>query len=425
MKKVFPSIVILITLSLLGLMFLQMSWIQNVLLVQKGKYNNDLENSFTDIKWGIQHKIALYIGMNPETVDWENSRTWDILWSYVSQVPPEDINHIIQEELGENHIDLRFEYSITSNNWPQNSSKGFSNDMFSSSFRKALTPNGSYRFALYIKQPKNYILRRTSWMIGASVLFTIIIIAAFALTVRTVFRQKQLSEIKSDFINNMTHEFKTPLATISLAVDALGNAKVKSNTTQIEYYTGIIREENIRMNKQVEKILQAAQMDTSDLELNLQPINVHDIITTAASNIMLRVEEKNGTLEQKLNAKKFVIEADEVHFSNIIANLLDNAIKYSKDRAKISIETSNPSSKTISIRIKDNGIGMSKETVNHIFEKFYRAHTGNLHNVKGFGLGLSYVKSVVEAHKGKIKVDSTLGKGSIFSIELKTSVEIK
>ncbi len=166
-------------------------------------------------------------------------------------------------------------------------------------------------------------------------------------------------------------------------------------------------------------------MDASDLELNLQPINVHDIITTAASNIMLRVEEKNGTLEQKLNAKKFIIEADEVHFSNIVANLLDNAIKYSKDRAKISIETSNPSSKTITIRIRDNGIGMSKETVNHIFEKFYRAHTGNLHNVKGFGLGLSYVKSVVEAHKGKIKVDSTLGKGSVFSIELKTSVEIK
>lgn len=425
MKKVFPSIVILITLSLLGLMFLQMSWIQNVLLVQKSKYNNDLENSFTDIKGGIQHKIALYIGMNPETVDWENSRTWDILWSYVSRVPPEDINHIIKEELSENHIDLNFEYSITSNNWPQNSSKDFTNDMFSSSFRKALTPNGSYRFALYIRQPKNYILRRTSWMIGASVLFTIIIIAAFALTVRTVFRQKQLSEIKSDFINNMTHEFKTPLATISLAVDALANPKVKSNTTQIEYYTGIIREENIRMNKQVEKILQAAQMDTSNLELNLQQIDVHDIIRTAASNIMLRVEEKNGTLEQKLNAKKFVIEADEVHFSNIVANLLDNAIKYSKDPARITIETSNPSSKTISIRIKDNGIGMSKETVNHIFEKFYRAHTGNLHNVKGFGLGLSYVKSVMEAHKGRIKVDSALGKGSIFSLELKTSVEIK
>jgi two-component system phosphate regulon sensor histidine kinase PhoR len=215
----------------------------------------------------------------------------------------------------------------------------------------------------------------------------------------------------------MTHEFKTPLATISLAVDALTNPKVQGKGEQIDYYTGIIREENKRMNKQVEKILQAAQLDTNDLELNLQTVDVHHVISNAAANIMLLIVEKNGTLEQKLNAKKFFIKADEVHFSNIIANLLDNAIKYSKNPTKIAIETSNPNSKSIAIRIKDNGIGMSKETINHIFEKFYRAHTGNLHNVKGFGLGLSYVKSVVDAHRGKIKVESNIGKGSTFILE--------
>jgi two-component system phosphate regulon sensor histidine kinase PhoR len=417
MKRVFPSIVILITLSLLGLMFLQMSWIQNVLLVQKGKYHNDLENSFMGIRYGIMDRIAQRQGYNPRIVNWENQEIAQYLWSTVGSIPSEDIISIIREELEKNHIDLRFEYAIVGSNWNDNSSAGYNMSMFETSFRRPLSSDGTYILSLYINQPKNYILRRTSWMIGASVLFTVIIIAAFTLTVRTVFRQKQLSEIKSDFINNMTHEFKTPLATISLAVDALGNPKVQGRTDQIEYYTGIIRDENKRMNKQVEKILQAAQLETNDLDLNLQAVDVHQVIEHAAANIMLMVEEKDGSLEQKLSAKKFLIQADEVHFSNIIANLLDNAIKYSKVPTRIVIETANNSSKSIIIRIKDNGIGMSKETIAHIFEKFYRAHTGNLHNVKGFGLGLSYVKSVVDAHKGKIKVDSTLGKGSTFILE--------
>lgn len=417
MKRVFPSIVILITLSLLGLMLLQMSWIKNVLLVQKNKYEVDLEQSFISIREGIKDQLALSRGYNPQDINWSNQVIERIMWEQIEKIPTADISSIIQTQLEKKNIDLTFEYGILISGLNHYSSPGFTSDMYPNSYKRALTTDNNYILCLYINQPKNYILRRTSWIIGASVLFTIIIISAFAVTVRTVFRQKQLSEIKSDFINNMTHEFKTPLATISLAVDALSNPKVQSRTEQINYYTGIIREENKRMHKQVEKILQAAQLETNDLELNLQTIDVHQIITNASANIMLLIVEKNGSLEQKLNAKKFIIKADEVHFSNIIANLLDNAIKYSKDPTKLVVETSNNSSKTIAIKIKDNGIGMSKETIAHIFEKFYRAHTGNLHNVKGFGLGLSYVKSVVDAHNGKIKVDSTLGKGSTFTLE--------
>lgn len=418
MKRVFPSIVILITLSLIGLMLLQMSWIQNVLQVQRQKYTADLQTSFVGIVKEIKDKLAYRSGFNPEKVNWENSDAAKYFWDQLYKVPSEEITAIIKTELEKNHIDLSFEYAIITSDWNYNKSPGYNSlEMYNNSFHRPLTPDARFELSLYILEPKNYILRRTSWMIGASVLFTIIIISAFAVTVRTVFRQKQISEIKSDFINNMTHEFKTPLATISLAVDALTNPKVQGKGEQIDYYTGIIREENKRMNKQVEKILQAAQLDTNDLELNLQTVDVHHIISNAAANIMLLIVEKNGTMEQKLSAKKFFIKADEVHFSNIIANLLDNAIKYSKTPTRIVIETSNPNSKTISIRIKDNGIGMSKETINHIFEKFYRAHTGNLHNVKGFGLGLSYVKSVVDAHRGKIKVESNVGKGSTFILE--------
>jgi two-component system phosphate regulon sensor histidine kinase PhoR len=252
-----------------------------------------------------------------------------------------------------------------------------------------------------------------------SVLFTLIIFTAFFLTVRTMLRQKKVSEIKNDFINNMTHEFKTPLATISLAVDALKNEKVQKDPQKLTYFSNIIKEENQRMNRQVETILKSALMDRQEVQLNSKPLHVHQIIEDVADNFILRLQEKQGSLETDLKAQNDLIEGDEVHINNLVNNLLDNAVKYSKEAVppKIHLSTTSNNKKLI-IRIEDNGIGMTRETVKRIFEKFYRAHTGNIHNVKGFGLGLSYVKTVVEAHDGNIKADSTLGKGSCFMIEL-------
>jgi two-component system phosphate regulon sensor histidine kinase PhoR len=252
-----------------------------------------------------------------------------------------------------------------------------------------------------------------------AIIFTLIIFTAFFLTVRTMLRQKKVSEIKNDFINNMTHEFKTPLATISLAVDALKNEKVQSDPKKLLYFSGIIKEENQRMNRQVETILKSALMDRQEVQLNAKPLHVHEIITDVADNFILRLQEKQGFLETELNAENDLIEGDEVHINNLVNNLLDNAVKYSKETVPPQIHLSTTSNnKKFIIRIEDNGIGMTRETVKRIFEKFYRAHTGNIHNVKGFGLGLSYVKTVVEAHDGSIKADSTLGKGSCFVIEL-------
>ena len=230
-------------------------------------------------------------------------------------------------------------------------------------------------------------------------------------------KQKKLSEIKSDFINNMTHEFKTPLATISLAIDALKNEKVINDRSKMNYFSGIIKDENKRMDKQVETILQASLLDKQQIQLNLKVSHAHDLINSALNNIKLPVEEKDGKLEVHLTAPNDKILADEVHFTNLINNLLDNAVKYSKENPVIKIFTSNVSNQ-LRIKIEDNGIGMSKETLSRIFEKFYRAHTGNLHNVKGFGLGLSYVKTIVKSHHGKIKAESTLGKGSCFVIDI-------
>jgi two-component system, OmpR family, phosphate regulon sensor histidine kinase PhoR len=260
-----------------------------------------------------------------------------------------------------------------------------------------------------------------SWFIAGAILFTIIITAAFFITIRTLLRQKKLSEIKSDFINNMTHEFKTPLATISLAVDALKNEKVVNDPEKTTYFTGIIKEENKRMNKQVETILQAALLDKQEVQLNLKKLSAHELIQSALNNIMLQVEEKNGKLDVVLDAAKHAILADEVHFTNLVSNLLDNAIKYSNAVPHIKLSTQN-SGNQFRLKIEDNGIGMNKETLSRIFEKFYRAHTGNIHNVKGFGLGLSYVKTMIDAHHGTIKADSTPGRGSTFTITMPLAV---
>jgi len=269
---------------------------------------------------------------------------------------------------------------------------------------------------------RDIVLSQMRWMIFGAIFFTIIIIAAFYVTVRALLRQKKLSEIKNDFINNMTHEFKTPLATISLAVDALKNEKVIQDRQKSEYFTGIIKEENRRMNKQVETILQASLLDRQEQQLNLTPIHAHIVIQEAMENFQLQLDGKGGRSELQLNAKDDLISADEVHFTNLVSNLIDNAIKYSKDNLLIRI-TTHSTARSLIIRIEDNGIGMSKETQRRIFEKFYRAHTGNIHNVKGFGLGLSYVKTIVEAHRGKIKVDSMVGKGTTFTLEFPLKAE--
>lgn len=264
---------------------------------------------------------------------------------------------------------------------------------------------------------KIQVLESMVWMLIFSVVFTLIIITAFGVTVQALLRQKKLSEIKTDFINNMTHEFKTPLATISLAVDALRNEKVFSQPEKMSYFSGIIKEENKRMNKHVETILQAALLDKQELKLDMKKVHAHNLIHSALNNYQLQIKDKDGKVELKLDAADDEIIADENHFTNLLSNLFDNAIKYSKENLVLKVSTCN-TSKNLQIKTQDNGIGMSKETVKRVFEKFYRAHTGNVHNVKGFGLGMSYVKTVIDVHKGRIKVDSTAGKGSCFTVEV-------
>ena len=247
----------------------------------------------------------------------------------------------------------------------------------------------------------------------ASVLFTGIILFCFTYTVQVIFRQKKLSEMKTDFINNMTHEFKTPIATISLAADSMSSSLVAGNEDKVKRFASIIKQENRRMNNQVERVLQMAVIDKKEYSLALTSVNVHEVIEQAARNAALKIEPKGGSITTQLNAEHPVIQADMTHISNIINNLLDNANKYSPEKPEITISTKNLSH-GIEITVADKGIGMSKEARKHIFDKFYRVHTGNRHDVKGFGLGLSYVKAMMDAHRGAVDVRSELGKGSSF-----------
>ncbi|HMO38134.1 MAG TPA: HAMP domain-containing sensor histidine kinase [Saprospiraceae bacterium] len=261
---------------------------------------------------------------------------------------------------------------------------------------------------------KNNYVWRSAWMnFLGTLLFSTIILLCFGYTINVIFRQKKLSEMKNDFINNMTHEFKTPIATISLAADSITSPIISSNQDKVQRFANIIKQENIRMNNQVEKVLQMAVIEKRDFSLKLTEVNLHEIIGHAIENISLQVEKRDGTARAVLEATRPIVEGDLTHIANIVNNLLDNANKYSPERPEITIYTRNVSG-GVEVIVEDKGMGMSKEARKHIFDKFYRVHTGDLHDVKGFGLGLSYVKAMMTAHKGNIDVKSEPGKGSSF-----------
>lgn len=262
-----------------------------------------------------------------------------------------------------------------------------------------------------------FVLGSMIWMLIGSFLFSLIIISTFGLSLYMIISQKKISEMKSDFINNMTHEFKTPIATISLAADTIANNKVIKDEEKVRHFVGMIKKENARMNKQVENILQISSLDKREMEFVFQDVDLHEVILKGVETIEIQVHEKGGKIKCCLDAEKSIIAGDAEHLRNLVHNLLDNANKYTETHPEIKISTRNDNY-GIFLVVEDNGIGMTKSVQSRIFERFYRQTTGNIHNVKGFGLGLNYVKSIVSAHNGSIKVESELGKGSRFTVFL-------
>ena len=275
-------------------------------------------------------------------------------------------------------------------------------------------PKANY-LNIYFPHRKRYLLKQTGLTIIPTIILTGLLIAIFAYAILVIFRQKKLSMIKNDFINNMTHELKTPISTISLASQMLQDGSISNTPATIAHVSKVISQESKRLSFQVEKVLQMAVFNEGRLKLKFREFDVNKMIETVTSNFELRVKNKNGTLSTEINAENAIVKGDEVHITNVIFNLLDNAMKYSKDVPHIKVGTENQKNQVI-ISVEDNGIGIAKEHHAQIFDRFYRVPTGNVHDVKGFGLGLSYVKKIVDLHNGMIKVESALNKGTRFKI---------
>lgn len=438
MKRTFPVIVILISLSLFGLILLQVSWFDNLLAVNRAQLKNKIDGAVTSVAIDLGKSAGSAQAMSLSRRGRGMLSLGPAIQQYLFRRPSvdqkftqEEIANRIRKEFKKVDLDkVKFEFAVTDFNddyelmspgyerefWDTVNNKRFYSVILPENAEVEFTPSFE-KLILIVPDIEKQVWQSLRWIILGAITFMLVIIAAFYVTIRTLLNQKRLSQIKSDFINNMTHEFKTPLATISLAVDALGNEKVQNNKEKTAYFTKIIKEENNRMNKHVETILQAAFMEKQELKMNLSELHVHNIIVQVMDNYKLQLQDKGADFQLLLNAKNDLINGDEAHFTNLISNLVDNAIKYSKENLLIKISTHSTRNYLV-IRIEDNGIGMNKESTKRIFEKFFRAHTGNLHNVKGFGLGMSYVKTVIDAHKGRIKVESTLGKGTAFTIEV-------
>ena len=252
-----------------------------------------------------------------------------------------------------------------------------------------------------------------------SLIFTLVLLVTFVFTIYIIFRQKKLTEMKNDFVNNMTHEFKTPISTISLAAQMLNDPAVGKSPAMFQHISTVINDETKRLRFQVEKVLQMSMFDRQKATLKMKEIEVNELIRGVVNTFALKVERYNGSIETNLQAEEAVVMADEMHLTNVIFNLMDNAVKYKRQDVdlKLTVATRNEQGKLV-ITVQDNGIGIKKENLKKIFDKFYRVHTGNLHDVKGFGLGLAYVKKIITDHKGAIRAESELGVGTKFIIVL-------
>ncbi len=349
------------------------------------------------------------------------------------------LDSLLKKELAQNGVTLRYEFAVRTQVGRANDTR---NVLFSTTgqqhageweqtaYKASLFPSemlsGNNLLYVYFPDQKNYILRGMSAMFASSAVLVIVILVCFYVAVSTILKQKKLSDIKNDFINNMTHELKTPISTIALATDmASENIRPGTGTSlaapdlpaRLDRYLGIIREENKRLGTHVEKVLQMALLDKGEVKLKESTVNMHDVVTSVLNSLSVQIEQRGGEVELDFEASEELVKGDELHLSNVLYNLVDNAIKYSPEALKLTLSTRNEN-RGIRIDVADRGLGMTREQTQRIFDKFYRVPTGNLHNVKGFGLGLSYVRKMVQAHQGTIEVKSQPGEGSVFSVFL-------
>ncbi len=402
-------IIVAATISLVGLTITQSSWVWNAVKLVQEQHDHRVDMALDEVIEGMR-RADTHPGTGKNIFD---------------AVDTTLLASLLRQYIDYHKLDPEYEYAVVKN----------SNDSIlhasTAVIPKSLKKN-CHKICLYClwkaeythlevyfpSQRKEVLVEMSVWLIFTAI-FILIIIFSFLYIINTIIKQKKLSEIKNDFINNMTHEFKTPISTISLASEVLLNADAEASPERIKKYSKIIYDENIRMRGQVERVLQVARLDRDEFSLTKSEFDLHQLVKDTVKNLCFEKCEEQTTLNYQLAADHHILNADEMHIKNVITNLVDNAIKYSRNGSgtTLNIQTQNKEDGIV-LSIEDNGIGMPKETIKHIFDKFYRIPTGNIHNVKGFGLGLYYVKNMVNAHGGDIEVKSEINRGSRFDVYL-------
>ncbi len=464
MKKNIILIISLITFALIGLMVIQVYWIKNAIKVEESSFVRNVDDAVSkvviklekiEMSKQLQRKMRINTRRSNilQSIDSINSNfnnlisgatehelflqqtrlAQDVFQNFMDfnkivtideKLNRKILDSLLTIELKNKGITTQFEFGVfnpASNRLIFQKTGRYPNELLNKGFAFTLYPsemqiNPSY-LMMYFPNMKRFLISRLWVLLSISVVLILVIILSFAFTINTIFMQKKLSEIKNDFINNMTHEFKTPISTISLACEALKDKDIIKSEDIYKTYIGMIDEENKRLGGMAEKVLQTAVLDKGRLSLKKENVNIHKVILNTIKNVKLQVERKNGKIIASLKADHSILNADKMHITNVIYNLLDNANKYTLEDPEIIISTENAGG-GINITISDNGIGISKTDQKRIFEKLYRVSTGNVHDFKGFGLGLNYVKAIVEKHGGKITLESELKKGTKFIIFL-------
>jgi two-component system phosphate regulon sensor histidine kinase PhoR len=414
-RNTLRTIIVLAVISIGGMIFTQVYWVRKAFDLKENQFNHDVQAALIQVANQI-----IQINKTPTP---RNNPVTQVSTNYFvvlmnSQIDQGTLGFLIKTEFERRNIKADYEYALY--DCADQCMKGAE---FVSAKNKHLQAsltempawkNDGYYFGVQFPFIEaNLIGQMGIWGFSSAVMLVVIIF--FGYTLFVILRQRRLSEIQKDFINNMTHEFKTPLSTIAISSEVLRDPKIISTPERLLNYATIIQNESQRLKQHVERVLQMARLEKSDVGLKKESLNIHDLIQEAVQNISVSLQAKGGQVNLSLKASDSTALVDKLHFTNVLFNLLDNGIKYNQRAPELTISTFNDS-KQITIEVKDNGIGMTADQLKKIFNRFYRVPTGNVHDVKGFGLGLNYVKIIVEAHKGKVTAESEPEVGSTFKI---------
>jgi two-component system, OmpR family, phosphate regulon sensor histidine kinase PhoR len=410
-------VVVLATLCIIGITITQVYWVKRAFDLKESEFERQVNTALINV---AQQIFSLSNTPSPANNPVKQLSTNYFVVSVNSQIDASLLEFLLRTEFEKRNIKADFEYGIydcTHEKMVYGNYVSMRSDDKNEPVKKLPNwTNHGYYFGVQFPNREAQILNQMGiWSFSSVVLLLVIVF--FAYTLFVILKQKRLSEIQKDFINNMTHEFKTPIATIAVSTEVLKNPDIVKQPERLLNYTTIIENENKRLKKHVERVLQMARLDKEDIGLKKENINLHEVIQEVVEGMRVTLHEKQGNTELVLEATQPFVTADRHHLTNVIYNLIDNAIKYCKDCPFITIRTKQDE-KGLILEVQDNGIGVNEEHHKRIFQKFFRVPTGNVHDVKGFGLGLNYVKQIVEAHRGRVSLESVIGSGSTFRVYL-------